>query len=174
MLLGAFWVDIFGWTTAGRYLPAMLDTLREAPVEKGEFELNRGETIRLVLFSVVLLAVIAAVSFVLVRIASASESYCLSEANTLQVNGASMEPALTKGDILLYGSPQGPPAVGQVVIYRDGLSGDLTAHRVIELGQDGLGWWARTKGDANAEPDYLYLRQSNLKAVGLGYMRLWK
>jgi hypothetical protein len=60
----------------------------------------------------------------------------------IRVRGWSMKPLVPSGSVLRF-SPQGAPAVGDVVLAR--LANDsLVAHRVIALGTD----WIWTKGDA--------------------------
>ena len=60
------------------------------------------------------------------------------------VEGASMEPGLSKGDLVLVRAGT-TPAVGDVVLYRDPTLGVRVLHRVIRVDGDRL----VLKGDAN-------------------------
>jgi len=60
------------------------------------------------------------------------------------VEGASMEPGLTRGDLVLVRAGT-TPAVGDVVLYRDPALGVRVLHRVIRVDGDRL----VLKGDAN-------------------------
>jgi len=60
------------------------------------------------------------------------------------VEGASMEPGLSRGDLVLVRAGT-TPAVGDVVLYRDPMLGVRVLHRVIRVDGDRL----VLKGDAN-------------------------
>lgn len=60
------------------------------------------------------------------------------------VEGASMEPGLSRGDLVLVRA-SAKPAVGDVVLYRDPALGVRVLHRVIRVDGD----WLVLKGDAN-------------------------
>lgn len=65
----------------------------------------------------------------------------------VKVVGTSMLPALQEGDwIVLAWGTERKPAPGQIIAFRDILRGITIAHRVIEVGADNKGWWARTRG----------------------------
>jgi len=64
------------------------------------------------------------------------------------VEGASMEPGLSRGDLVLV-RPGATPAVGDVVLYRDATLGVRVLHRVIRVDGDRL----VLKGDANGFVD---------------------
>ncbi|MFP3915703.1 MAG: signal peptidase I [Actinomycetota bacterium] len=59
----------------------------------------------------------------------------------------SMRPAIHPGDVVLAAPPDGPPEVGEVVLFRDPLEGDRdVVHRVVGFTADGE---MVTRGDAN-------------------------
>jgi len=92
----------------------------------------------------------------------------------IRVSGTSMLPAIQEGDwIVLAWGTQHKPVKGQVVAFKDILRGITIAHRVIEVGQDNKGWWARTKGDNNPETDPYLVRESNYLGVVWGIVRAY-
>ncbi len=64
------------------------------------------------------------------------------------------------------------PVVGQMIALQDYFQG-MIVHRVIEIGQDSAGWWAKTKGDNNPEPDPYLVRESNFLGVVWGIVRAY-
>jgi len=62
----------------------------------------------------------------------------------------SMDPVLDAEDTALGITVDSPDNiyVGDIITYRDG-GGNLIIHRVIQIGEDGGGWFAITKGDNN-------------------------
>jgi signal peptidase I len=73
------------------------------------------------------------------------------------VEGASMEPGLGRGDLVLVRA-SATPAVGDVVLYRDPALGVRVLHRVIRVDDDRL----VLKGDANDFVDDAHPRQSEV------------
>jgi signal peptidase I len=79
------------------------------------------------------------------------------------MNGASMEPALQQGDLVLYrAAPFLSVREGQVIIFRRGP--DYVAHRAIRLTADG---WI-TKGDSNRHADAWTVTHDNFVGIALG------
>lgn len=77
----------------------------------------------------------------------------------------SMDPLLDTGANGIQIVPQKPEdiEVGDVISYD---SGDgIIIHRVIEIGNDEQGWYARTKGDNLKYPDFDKVRFSQVKRV---------
>jgi signal peptidase len=64
------------------------------------------------------------------------------------VEGASMQPALTPGDLLVYRRHQPRLEHGELVVFEH--EGSLVVHRVVGVFRDGS---LRTKGDANERLD---------------------
>jgi signal peptidase I len=73
------------------------------------------------------------------------------------VEGASMEPGLSRGDLVLVRAGA-RPAVGDVVLYRDPSLGVRVLHRVIRVEDDRL----VLKGDANDFVDDSHPRRSEV------------
>jgi signal peptidase len=70
------------------------------------------------------------------------------------VGGASMEPAIGRGAVVVIRPVPGAAlAVGDVVTLRAGEQQALFTHRIIEIVDRPDGRWIRTQGDANASPD---------------------
>jgi len=55
--------------------------------------------------------------------------------------------------------------VGDIVAYKSAYMDGVVAHRVIETGQDGNGWYAKLKGDNNPSEDPEKVRFSNIRRV---------
>lgn len=66
----------------------------------------------------------------------------------LYVEGGSMEPALSAGDVIVYRRAGAAPGVGDLVVFEHG--GVPVVHRVAGVLRDGT---LRTRGDANASLD---------------------
>ncbi len=73
------------------------------------------------------------------------------------VEGASMEPGLSRGDLVLVRAGQ-TPRVGDVVLYRDPALGVRVLHRVIRVDDDRL----VLKGDANEWVDDTHPRSADV------------
>ncbi|MBW2988007.1 signal peptidase I [Candidatus Woesearchaeota archaeon] len=78
----------------------------------------------------------------------------------------SMEPVLTQGAHAIGVAPKSPEdiQVGDIVSYIDPFN-DTVIHRVVEIGVDENGWFAVTKGDANAYEDPFKVRFNQIKRV---------
>ncbi|MBN2567532.1 hypothetical protein JXB02_05620 [Candidatus Woesearchaeota archaeon] len=65
----------------------------------------------------------------------------------------SMDPTIDAGANSIEIVPAGPEdvGVGDIISYTDG--GSVIIHRVIGIGIDSEGWYARCKGDNNQDPD---------------------
>lgn len=79
----------------------------------------------------------------------------------------SMDPVLDAGMIGLKITPKSSKDIyiGDIITFKKGDS--LICHRVVELGEDEKGWFARTKGD-NTYPDHGKLRWDSIKSVYIG------
>lgn len=67
----------------------------------------------------------------------------------LYVEGGSMEPALSAGDLIVYRRLGAVPRRGDLVVFSHG--GELVVHRVAGVLRDGA---LRTRGDANESVDH--------------------
>jgi signal peptidase I len=103
----------------------------------------------------------------------------LTHRQLLAVSGGSMEPALSAGDAVLV-RPLADPArqvrVGDVVVLQPSAQAASRAHRIVLVSTDGAGQTAfLTSGDANAEPDPVWVNPAEIRASviatlpGLGY-----
>lgn len=59
-------------------------------------------------------------------------------------------------------------AIGDIITYSPTWTNGLIVHRVIELGQDELGWYAITKGDNNPKEDPEKVRFSQVEGILIG------
>jgi signal peptidase I len=66
----------------------------------------------------------------------------------LYVEGASMQPALYPGDLIVYRRIGHEPVRGDLVVFRH--DGALVVHRVVNVGRDGS---LTMRGDANTSSD---------------------
>lgn len=66
----------------------------------------------------------------------------------------SMEPLIMPGGLVIS-RPVNPEniSVGEIVLYREQMTGDFICHRVININQTSKGTFFQTKGDANKNPD---------------------
>ena len=55
--------------------------------------------------------------------------------------------------------------VGDIVSYQSKYKDGIVAHRVVEIGYDSLGWYARLKGDNNPYTDPGNVRFEQIKRV---------
>lgn len=80
--------------------------------------------------------------------------------STQTVLTGSMEPTIMTGErIISKNATMADIAVGDIISYRDSVSGISITHRVIELREDGT---ATVQGDANGAPDAVRIDDSNL------------
>ncbi len=77
----------------------------------------------------------------------------------------SMDPVLDQGAYGIQIIPQHPEqlAVGDIITYD--LNGRKIIHRIVEIGVDGQGYYFRTKGDNNPEPDPYLVRWNQVERV---------
>jgi signal peptidase I len=77
----------------------------------------------------------------------------------------SMEPTLYTGVQVLEKqiSSVHDVSVGDIITYE--LSGRLIIHRIVEIGNDSLGYYLKTKGDSNPSVDKEKVRESQLRGV---------
>ena len=66
-----------------------------------------------------------------------------------QASGMSMSPLVRSGDVLTNSPIESPLRLGDVVAFRDSISGRFAIHRIVGLGNHGL----LIKGDNCIEPD---------------------
>ena len=112
---------------------------------------------------------------------SLSQLRCVGD--TLQVNipdlqvgiikGTSMLPLVGSGHLaLLLPNPDIQKlAVGDLVAYSSLFEPDtLVAHRIVMIGQDSSGWFAKVQGMNNWEPDLFLVRQQQVKFVAVGVL----
>lgn len=83
----------------------------------------------------------------------------------------SMDPLIDEDTQAIQIIPLSPDEikVGDVISYDAGKFG-IIIHRVIEIGNDEQGWYARVKGDNNASPDPLKVRFPMIKRVLVGVL----
>jgi signal peptidase I len=80
------------------------------------------------------------------------------------VSSGSMAPAIRTGDVLLSGADDGTDlGPGTVILYEDPVRGDVVAHRIRSVTEDGL---YITRGDSNPGNDSTPVDPSQVEAVG--------
>ena len=79
----------------------------------------------------------------------------------------SMDPVFDKGSYAIEIVPKTPSEiqVGDIASYKSIYSDGTIIHRVIETGQDENGWYAKFKGDNNADADPEKVRFSQIQRV---------
>ena len=84
----------------------------------------------------------------------------------------SMRPTLTNGTVGIWTKnlTEKDIAVGDIIhFFRDkNIRNETIAHRVIRIGQDKEGWYAKTKGDANGVEDSYVVRKEQVIGVLMG------
>ncbi|HLP79451.1 MAG TPA: signal peptidase I [Acidobacteriota bacterium] len=82
-------------------------------------------------------------------------------------NTGSMEPTLRTGSHVIEKVPSDSSEmqVGDIISFHSDFYGKTLIHRIVEVGHDQIGWYARTKGDANADVDEEYVRFWNVKGI---------
>ena len=88
----------------------------------------------------------------------------------LYVEGGSMEPALSPGDVIVYRRVSPSLAAGDLVVFQ--YAGGLVVHRVVAVMRDGT---MRTAGDANESADmtpleYTAVRGEVVFVLPLGHL----
>lgn len=85
----------------------------------------------------------------------------------LEITGRSMEPTLRAGERhALIVVPFTAALRGAVIVWRDNPNGKLVAHRCIKFGVAGNGEpYAVTKGDANAERDFVRVSRDQFRGI---------
>ena len=80
--------------------------------------------------------------------------------------GTSMLPAVGEGHIqVTIQLPIEEIQVGDVLVFQDVLTGQFIGHRVVAIEEDTQGWYARTQGDRNFDPDLFKVRE--YKVIGI-------
>ncbi|MDP2182392.1 MAG: signal peptidase I [Actinomycetota bacterium] len=82
--------------------------------------------------------------------------------------GASMEPALSRGDLCVVARSR-EATVGDMVLFRSGTSRRPVLHRVIAVGKDGF---LHTQGDANKTPDRSGVSPTEVSGTVIAVFRL--
>lgn len=82
----------------------------------------------------------------------------------------SMDPVIDQGANALEIIPQDPAevTVGDIVSYTSLFTEGIIIHRVIEIGEDELGWYFRAKGDNLVAPDPGKIRFDQVKGIVVG------
>jgi signal peptidase I len=82
----------------------------------------------------------------------------------------SMEPLLNSDSISLELLPQIPSDIelGDIISYKAGSI--VIIHRVVEIGEDDVGWYAMTKGDNNEFVDPSKVRFEDIEGVLVGIL----
>lgn len=83
------------------------------------------------------------------------------------VTGGSMEPALSRGDLVLYRKGPGTPRPGDVVLL--GAAGHRYVHRVVSVSRRGM---LVTRGDANPIPDLTPTPVAGVRGTVLAQLHL--
>ena len=103
---------------------------------------------------------------------------CKFHFGALVVGSESMTGEINKGDAIVYEQYDGEQIeAGQIIVFNDGPA--KVIHRVIEVKNTDGELRYITKGDANEEPDYGYITDSdivglvNFKISYIGYPSLW-
>lgn len=81
----------------------------------------------------------------------------------------SMDPVLDSGANTLEMEPAGQESVnpGDIISYRHG--SDVLVHRVVETGEDGLGWYCLVRGD-NAKDQPVPVRFPEIEGIVVGIL----
>lgn len=84
----------------------------------------------------------------------------------------SMDPVFDKGSNALQIIPTSAEqlAIGDIITYQSSYLNDAIIHRIINIGQDDLGWYAIAKGDNNDSPDPEKIRFTQVKKVLVGVL----
>lgn len=79
----------------------------------------------------------------------------------------SMDPVIDKGANAIEVVPKSPDqiGVGDIIAYDTDLSENTIIHRVVEIGFDSEGWYAKVKGDNLSQEDPEKVRFSQVKRV---------
>lgn len=79
----------------------------------------------------------------------------------------SMDPVLDKDSNGIEIKPKYPSkiSVGDIISFRSNIVDGTIVHRVIEIGEDEKGWFARTKGDNNPSIDPEKVRFNQIEGV---------
>ena len=82
----------------------------------------------------------------------------------------SMDPFLDKGANGIEIKPASPKDInaGDIIAFKTELASGIIIHRVIAIGQDERGWYARTKGDNNPAPDPGKVRFEDVTGILVG------
>ena len=95
--------------------------------------------------------------------------------NATVVASSSMEPAVRRGDVVIFGrSEMSEVGVGTVIVFSD--HGTSMVHRVVKVNEDAT---LTTKGDANPSADTSHVTDDDLSGTGfllvpwVGLPRMW-
>jgi len=105
---------------------------------------------------------VVAVRVVSLALAAAAAAWALSVFGAVYVGGASMSPALAKGDLAVFRKSSAGVDIGDIVLVEKPGWTSGVLHRVIAVGFDDT---LQLQGDANPVPDFDPVPMSSVRGV---------